>query len=544
VTARILVDVTKHPANRFLTLVLSVLLTLVTATFAAPPSSTGPAASAPARRPATTHATSKPASRPVAASKPTDEKVAKARKFLELTRRSIKLLNDKKYPEAERILNEALALQPDEPTTLYNLACLYALTDRKDQAVAYLQKSVDAGFIDFIHISKDSDLDSLHEDERYKALMAKKDFYYHKAAEAVVDGLKGEFGNDYLYEIDDADRLIFATDTDRFTLDALRTSLVRQAHSQWDQIFEHKPDQYIAVVVPSPRKFRAIELRVIGLPGVEGFYNHEARTLIASGLGFVTMHEFTHALHAADLDPLGQEHPIWLVEGMAVLFERAEYEKGPDGQDVLTPQDNARLGPLQRAARRDKLVPLDKLLKLSQKDFVRSDDVLLHYAESGSVMHYLYEQKLLRKFYDTFKAGYDKDKTGKTALEQVTGKSLEDFEKDWKAWMLKRTAPAMYTGPTGAYLGIQFGDANDGLLVHTLDRNGPAAKAGIRVGDLIVGVDGTEVRDEPTFLPLLAAHQPGDTLILRLRRNHAYLELPMKLGSRNAANSGGRPGRN
>ena len=40
--------------------------------------------------------------------------------------------------------------------------------------------------------------------------------------------LKKQFGNDYLYEIDDADRLMFATNVDQPTLEALKKAVERK----------------------------------------------------------------------------------------------------------------------------------------------------------------------------------------------------------------------------------------------------------------------------------------------------------------------------
>jgi tetratricopeptide (TPR) repeat protein len=529
--------VSKHPLTRLL-FAISCLLSLALAAIAAPPPSTRPSTQ-PATQPATTRVSiGRPSStRPTTSA--AAEARAHARRLRDLTAKSIKLLNEKKYPEAESALAEAIQLDPEEPTNLYNMACLLALTHRPDESLKFLEKSVEAGFLDFQHITKDSDLDSLHDDARYQALIAKKDYYQRKAADAVIAALKKQFGNDYLYEIDETDKLIFATNTDRPTLEALKQNLLRQAHSQWDQIFEHKPDQYISVVLPSPRDYKGM-----APPGVEGFYNHEARMLIAKGFGFVTQHEFTHALHSADLDPLGQEHPIWLMEGMAVLFEHAEYEKDEEGKEVLTPKDNARLDQIQKAARSNRLVPLEKLFKMKQPEFV-GERVLVCYAESGSVMHYLYDQKLLRKFYDTFKATYEKDKTARTALEQTVGKPLDEFEADWKAWMLKRVPPAMMAAKDGPFLGVAFGRANDGMKVQTLVRGGPGAKSGLQVGDVIIAMDGVEARDEMSFMPMLAEHKPGDTVILRLRRQRAYLEVPVVLGRRDdpIAGAASRPGK-
>lgn len=547
--ARVVFDVKFNLLKRHLIVVL-LMLSAAPAVVAAPPSTqpvTQPAtrplvrpASRPstqptAARPSTQPIAAKPSTQPAATSQPAvDPKVAQARKLLDLTRRSIRLLESKKWKEAEAALQQALVIDPEEPTNLYNMACLKALTGHKDDALVYLEKSADAGFTDFIHISQDTDLTTLREEPRYKAFIAKKDVYQRKFADLAVAELKKRFGDEYLYEIDEADKLIFATNTDRPTLDSLKANLVRQAKSQWDQLFEHKPDQYIAVVVPSPSDYRKI-LRQLHMPqGVEGFYNHASRTLIAAGLGFVTMHEFTHALHASDLDPLGQEHPIWLVEGMAVLFESTEY----DG-DVLTPKDNMRVKDVQSAARQNRLVPLEKLLKMEQRDFVNMNNVMLDYAEAGSVIHYLYDQGLLRKFYDTYKADYDKDKTGKIAIEKVSGKPLVDFEKDWKEWMLRRTPAPRWVGSDGPYLGVRFGEANDGLLVQTVVAGGPGYKAGLKPGDTIVGLDEIEVRDQPTFTSMMVNHKPGETVILKLRRNHAYLEMPIVLGRRNDPASGG-----
>ena len=48
----------------------------------------------------------------------------------------------------------------------------------------------------------------------------------------------------------------------------------------------------------------------------------------------------------------------------------------------------------------------------------------------------------------------------RTSLEQTVGKSLDEFEKDWKAWMLKRVPPAMGDSAIGLLFASQaFGQA-------------------------------------------------------------------------------------
>ncbi|MCC5579822.1 trypsin-like peptidase domain-containing protein [Microtetraspora sp. AC03309] len=73
-----------------------------------------------------------------------------------------------------------------------------------------------------------------------------------------------------------------------------------------------------------------------------------------------------------------------------------------------------------------------------------------------------------------------------------------------------------------AALGVQVGTAVDalgspvGVLVGRLTRGGSADKAGIRTGDVIVSIDGTPTPDATTLTEVLARHQPGDTVKVKL----------------------------
>ena len=53
----------------------------------------------------------------------------------------------------------------------YNVACGYALAGSKEEAIDWLEYSVKAGYNDFDHLRKDSDLDSLRNEKRYKKLL-------------------------------------------------------------------------------------------------------------------------------------------------------------------------------------------------------------------------------------------------------------------------------------------------------------------------------------------------------------------------------------
>src|SRR5262249_18350454 len=53
---------------------------------------------------------------------------------------------------------------------LYNSACAYALLGRKDEALAWLEKALNARFAEQETLEKDTDLDSLRADPRFASL--------------------------------------------------------------------------------------------------------------------------------------------------------------------------------------------------------------------------------------------------------------------------------------------------------------------------------------------------------------------------------------
>jgi TolB-like protein/Flp pilus assembly protein TadD len=64
----------------------------------------------------------------------------------------------------------AYAVDPSDPAVLYNLACVYAVGGRTEQAIDYLSQAVQNGFGHREWIDTDADLDSLREDPRFKTL--------------------------------------------------------------------------------------------------------------------------------------------------------------------------------------------------------------------------------------------------------------------------------------------------------------------------------------------------------------------------------------
>jgi S1-C subfamily serine protease/RsiW-degrading membrane proteinase PrsW (M82 family) len=71
-----------------------------------------------------------------------------------------------------------------------------------------------------------------------------------------------------------------------------------------------------------------------------------------------------------------------------------------------------------------------------------------------------------------------------------------------------------------AYLGVEVaGTTSGGLLVTKVETGGPAAKAGIRAGELITAVDGTATPDPATLADVLAGLDPGQAVTVTIARH-------------------------
>ena len=84
-----------------------------------------------------------------------------------------KLLALQEYPQALDALAQATRFIPQSDVAHYNLACAYALSSRSADALASLDRAIEAGFDDAEHITRDADLQSLRGDSRFEALVAK-----------------------------------------------------------------------------------------------------------------------------------------------------------------------------------------------------------------------------------------------------------------------------------------------------------------------------------------------------------------------------------
>lgn len=77
-----------------------------------------------------------------------------------------------KLDEAMAAHQKAATFPATAPAATYNVACVHALQGRPDDAFAWLEKAIAAGFADAELLATDSDLDSLRKDPRFAKIEA------------------------------------------------------------------------------------------------------------------------------------------------------------------------------------------------------------------------------------------------------------------------------------------------------------------------------------------------------------------------------------
>ena len=74
----------------------------------------------------------------------------------------------------------------------------------------------------------------------------------------------------------------------------------------------------------------------------------------------------------------------------------------------------------------------------------------------------------------------------------------------------------------------------EGLVITTLYRNGPAHKAGVEPGDVLVAIDGKKTGDAREVLLAISSHKPGEHIKLELMREGKSLTIEAVAGERPA----------
>ena len=124
---------------------------------------------------------------------------------------------------------------------------------------------------------------------------------------------------------------------------------------------------------------------------------------------------------------------------------------------------------------------------------------------------------------------------------------LDYYRKDPnEVWALVDSQKiGMGTPPSIVYLGVQGEDAPDagGAKLTQVSGDTPAAKAGLKSGDIVKAVDKKEIKTYKELVDQITSRKAGDKLALTVQRDKESLEFAAELGSRPAPIESGNKNR-
>ncbi len=85
-------------------------------------------------------------------------------------------------------------------------------------------------------------------------------------------------------------------------------------------------------------------------------------------------------------------------------------------------------------------------------------------------------------------------------------------------------------GKGNGWLGVYLQNGEGGIEVQSVVEDGPAAKAGLKEGDVITSAGDHEVADSNELVALVRSHAPGDAIELKVRRGDGEKTMKVELG--------------
>src|SRR5262249_5454293 len=107
---------------------------------------------------------------------------------------------------------------------------------------------------------------------------------------------------------------------------------------------------------------------------------------------------------------------------------------------------------------------------------------------------------------------------------------------------LDATSKPLSASTQRVILGVTMSDVQNvaGLVIRQITDNGPAARAGLKNGDVIASVDGAELTDSASLREALAGKNPGDHVKVLVKRDQSEQEYDIELSADPTSSTGAR----
>jgi len=95
------------------------------------------------------------------------------RSYYILHKQSMACFENKEFQNAKDLCLKMLEIVPNDKIALYNLACADSLLGNMSDALVYLSRAIDAGYVDLEHMLNDEDLNHLKGTEEFAKIIKK-----------------------------------------------------------------------------------------------------------------------------------------------------------------------------------------------------------------------------------------------------------------------------------------------------------------------------------------------------------------------------------
>jgi len=329
---------------------------------------------------------------------------------------------------AAELIEQHIQLHPADPVMLYNAACVQCRLGALDRSATYFIKAVKSGFGDISYARRDPDLRALRGHPVFRAIVDARAAADEMLARRRMEVWRRQFGDTgYRYEVDTARRLIFISSLDD-TRHADMRGMLERLTDHLEQTLFSGTRNHVLVIIPNRQDAAGLLRR----KHVTGLYNHRRRELVTLGHPRAVRHELAHAIHHGHMDAVGQDHPLWIQEGLASLYEN--YEILDDGTVRFLRNDRSEQ--LQTLAANEWLMTWAELVALQPA--AMREEAFRVYPQLRSVMRFIADEGHLESWYRSYVEGFDTDPTGVTALELAFGQPIELVEAAWRRWLREK----------------------------------------------------------------------------------------------------------
>jgi len=328
-------------------------------------------------------------------------------------------------------------------------------------------------------------------------------------------------GDQYVARIDHHRHIVYVSALDDEHFRQTAALLTAFTDAQRRTLLDGRPAWTITIVLPTADDYP----RLVTDTRSRGVYYPASHRLVAMDRGRVMLHEFTHALHHADMAARKQVHPMWVSEGLATLFEACQIS--PSG---LEPVVESSLLKLQKAIRQEQFIPLEELLKMGPEPFMASAEVA--YPEARYLMLYLWDRDRLKLWYRRYTDTYADDPTGRKALEAALGQRIYQIEDALKEWVMGLKLPLGELRNGQARLGLEVVDDERGVKVVGLVDGSAAKQAGrVHIGDIVTSFNGQKIKNPAVLVAAVRSAGALQTVTVELIRHGRPMTVQQPLGT-------------